>query len=344
MKTETPVEKLRRMHLLTIMTALFVVGLGAYTRLEHAGLGCPDWPKCYHNWFVHPQIATPALSINDTFKAWLEMIHRYAAGLLCIGILLLNIYRKNKDNTLILRFIALCTILQAAFGMWTVTWRLHPLAVMPHLIGGMTITALLTLDYRNQYASKRPILTTPTTITTCLRALMVVLWLQIILGGWTSANYAALVCPDFPTCQGKWGAPLHYFIQGFTAPFGFRTYEGGVLSGNGRIAIHIAHRFGAFICTVIMSWLITQVYQWRHQLTQQFIRKTQLLTVLFIVQIALGILNVVWTLPISTALLHNLVALGLLLQVIVLLTQKSQLSKINHSHTAHFTRHVPTIN
>lgn len=344
MKSDPQIKKLRQAHLLTIMAALFVVGLGAYTRLEHAGLGCPDWPKCYHNWFVHPHVATPALSTSDTFKAWLEMIHRYAAGLLCIGILLLNIYRKHEDNSLILRLIALCTILQAAFGMWTVTWRLHPLAVMPHLIGGMTITVLLTLDYRYQYPSKRPTSTIPTTITTCLRALMVVLWLQIILGGWTSANYAALVCPDFPTCQGKWGVPIQYFIQGFTAPFGFQSYEGGVLSGNSRIAIHIAHRLGAFICTVVMSWLIVKVYQWRHQLPAKFLKKTQLLISLFVVQITLGILNVVWILPISTALLHNLVALGLLLQVIILLTQKSQASQFNHSQPTQITPHVATFN
>ena len=172
---------------------------------------------------------------------------------------------------------------------------------------------------------------------------MFVLWLQIMLGGWTSANYAALICPDFPTCQGKWGAPIKYFIQGFTAPFGYKTYEGGVLSGNGRIAIHIAHRLGAFICTVVMSWLIGQVYRLRHQLPRRFLKQTQLLLILFVIQITLGILNVVWTLPISTALLHNLVALGLLLQVIILLTQPSQQTD-HHIESIQITHHVAAAN
>ena len=163
---------------------------------------------------------------------------------------------------------------------------------------------------------------------------------QIILGGWTSANYAALLCPDFPACQGKWGAPLHYFIQGFTAPFGFRTYEGGVLSAT--VESEYILPFRCICRTVIMSWHHTSLPM--ASSAYSAIYPNPIINRPVIVQIALGILNVVWTLPISTALLHNLVALGLLLQVIILLTHKSQLSKINRSHTPHFTRHVPTIN
>jgi cytochrome c oxidase assembly protein subunit 15 len=313
---------IQTVHLSTVVFALVVVGLGAFTRLENAGLGCPDWPKCYQNWIVHPRITTPALTHDASYKAWIEMIHRYAAGLLCMGIFYLNMW-QNRSNSVILRITAICTCLQAAFGMWTVTWKLHPLAVMPHLMGGMMITALLSVDYFQRYASQNNTQLIPKSIHRYLHLLFIVVWLQIMLGGWTSANYAALVCPDFPLCQGQWTVPIQHLIQGFSAPFGFQNYEGGVLSGQGRIAIHVSHRMGALICCVIVGLLIHQVAYYRNKLPQKLIQMTGQLSILFALQIILGVLNVVWTLPISTALMHNLIALALLIRIVTMCTSYS---------------------
>ena len=204
--------------------------------------------------------------------------------------------------------------------MWTVTWKLHPLAVMPHLLGGMGITTCLSMDYFHKYHTNKAKII-PNQITKLLWLLLLGLVIQIMLGGWTSANYAALVCPDFPTCQGKWLINPEHFFAGFTLPFGFHNYEGGVISASGRMAIHITHRLGAVLCSAILGLLIIQTFQWRAVLPRCFINMTRILAILFALQILLGILNIRWSLPLSTAVAHNLVALFLLLQTVIMCTR-----------------------
>lgn len=306
-------ENQQRIHLIAILFAIFVVGLGAYTRLKHAGLGCPDWPKCFENWIVHPNVTMPALTSEASRKAWIEMIHRYAAGILCCKIVFLNgvsIYQKQNKGTFLLKITAVITCFQALFGMWTVTWRLHPLAVMPHLMGGLAITTLLTLSYHQRYtpASETPI---PSILKKTLQVLLGVLLIQIILGGWTSANYAALSCPDFPTCQGKWTTSIQNLVQGFSLPFGFDNYEGGVISGEGRIGIHIAHRLGAMICCALVIIMTQITITRRKDLPSRFLKMIAGLISLFLLQVTLGILNVIWTLPMTIAVGHNLIAVAL---------------------------------
>lgn len=305
-------------HLTAIFLALIVVALGAYTRLKHAGLGCPDWPKCFQNWIVHPEITAPALTQEASTKAWIEMIHRYAAGLLCLSLIYLKILKqhaKHKQTTINL---LLCiATLQALFGMWTVTWRLHPLAVMPHLIGGMSITTLLCVDYikTHQTQTRKSV---PKSTHTYIVLLWAALVIQTILGGWTSANYAALVCPDFPTCQGQWSIDLNGLIQGFTVPFGYQDYEGGVLSGQARIAIHMTHRLGACICTLLIALLTLNISKYQDKIQPAIQRHHWRLVTLFCGQICLGIGNILWNLPLFSALGHNLVALALVIQCSIL--------------------------
>lgn len=303
------------LHKITVITAIFVVGLGAYTRLKHAGLGCPDWPKCFQNWIVHQDITSPALSQDASTKAWIEMAHRYAAGILCTLMLILKIHSRKKTYKTkhVFLNIALCTTcLQALFGMWTVTWKLHPLAVMPHLLGGMSITTLLYLSMQKK-STQTINASIPVGISRLTTALWFAIMLQIILGGWTSANYAALVCPDLPTCQGQWLTSAQNFLAGFQAPFGHHSYEGGVLSGEARVAIHIAHRIGAVLCSVLVTILSSYVYHHRKGISPRMIHMTQTLVVLFSIQIILGLLNVILILPLSNAVAHNVAALLLLM-------------------------------
>lgn len=323
-----PTSRLNRyIHQFAIGLAFIVVGLGAYTRLKHAGLGCPDWPKCFENWIVHANITQPALSPLASEKAWIEMIHRYAAGILSITILVLRLLAShNKQQTTRLTIICLAIIIQALFGMWTVTWRLHPLAVMPHLLGGMTITTLLCLDYQHKHLAHIENHINPA-IRQSLQLLWLCLILQFIVGGWTSANYAALVCPDFPQCQGQWfAASFKDFVQGFSWPLGYTSYEGGVLSGEGRIAIHITHRIGACICSIIIGRLLWLVHKENTALPQAWIQRYHLLCSLFGLQVVLGILNVIWQLPITIAVGHNLVAL------LIMITTSSMLTRQHRTH------------
>ena len=197
----------------TILLALCVIVFGAYVRLTDAGLGCPDWPGCY-GFVTVPQTAEDYLSVEQNFpgeivdegKAWREMIHRYIASLLGFLILLMFLkdffsYRNNtgslKDLKLSAALLAL-VIFQGMLGMWTVTLKVHPLVVTGHLIGGLTTLSLLFFYYRNLENSDEKFISAPKAMIAGLS----ILTLQIILGGWTSTNYAALGCPDLPLCYG----------------------------------------------------------------------------------------------------------------------------------------------
>jgi heme A synthase len=144
-------------YLLAVVLALAVVILGAYTRLSDAGLGCPDWPGCYGHLTVpsHPEAVAQANEAYghrpvDAGKAWKEMVHRYAAGLL--GVLVLGLavraWRQGADRLLVTATLVL-VLFQAALGMWTVTLLLKPVIVMAHLLGGFTVLSLLWLGYLN---------------------------------------------------------------------------------------------------------------------------------------------------------------------------------------------------
>jgi cytochrome c oxidase assembly protein subunit 15 len=207
-------------------------------------------------------------------------------------------------------------IFQALLGMWTVTWLLKPIVVMGHLLGGLLTFALLSwLAWR---ATDRPLRVPGARVLRWLVAVgLLLLALQIALGGWTSANYAALSCgTDFPKCVGQW-MPPHDFREGFVLWRGIGVdYEGGVLDGASRIAIHIAHRTGALVVFLYLGWLAVRLM--RSPGLRSFGGS---LAVLLLAQVTLGILNVKLALPLSVAVLHNAGAALLLFTLVALLAR-----------------------
>ena len=303
---------------LAVALAFVVVVLGAYTRLTDAGLGCPDWPGCYGYLSVPgaaANLATAASRFPDApfeaHKAWPEMVHRYFAGSLGVLILALaGLALRGRASGGALKLPLLLVglvVLQAAFGMWTVTLKLWPQVVTTHLLGGFATLALLWLLYLRQRALS--------SLATRLRphaviALIVVI-VQIALGGWTSSNYAALACPDFPTCQGQWWPSMDA-----AAGFDFfqdvgPNYLGGLMEGAARIAIHMAHRIGAIVVLFVVGTLALRVWSSRGG---RRLGTTVLL--LLAAQIGLGIANVELALPIAVATAHNATGALLLLGVI----------------------------
>jgi cytochrome c oxidase assembly protein subunit 15 len=307
---------------LTLLT-LVVVLLGAYTRLKDAGLGCPDWPGCYGEWVVPSQVLSDNPHANSPLeknKAWLEMIHRYAAGTLGLLIFAFTAMTWVKSSLHSFRtlasLIALFVVLQALLGMWTVTWLLHPTIVMLHLLGGLLILSCVWLLQLSAQSSPHEY--TVGNIPALYYATVIGLLLlicQIALGGWVSANYAALVCGvDFPLCQGKWIPPL-YITQAFSfwMPID-QNFEGGVLNHPLRITIHMIHRIGAVVVT--FYWLILSII-----LLQRHLHLKKIILVfwfLLITQITLGIINVMALLPTWSAVSHNGVAALLLLAAVTL--------------------------
>jgi cytochrome c oxidase assembly protein subunit 15 len=300
--------------------ALVVVMLGAWVRLTDAGLGCPDWPGCYGR-LVVPDAATSAAELGSEFtrpleagKAWREMIHRYLAstlGLICVALAVvawLNRRDPQQPWRTPLVLVAL-VIFQGLLGMWTVTLLLKPIVVVAHLLGGFATLALLVS--LAQWRSTR--LPQPTA---ALRALGIAaalaLVLQISLGGWTSANYAALACPDFPTCQTQWWPAVADFEEGFVLWRGLGVdYEGGVLDHPARVAVHFTHRLGAILAAVLIALL-----GWR--LAREPATRGDGAAVLGVLLLQLGLgVSIVWFgVPLTVAVLHNGVAALLLLTVI----------------------------
>ncbi|TQV73762.1 heme A synthase [Aliikangiella marina] len=322
--------------------AMVVVILGAFTRLTDAGLGCPDWPGCYG--FMHIPTAEEHIeAANEAFpetpyefaKAWPEMVHRYVAGTLGLLVLWLAIISwRNKDRLAVKHstFLLILITFQAALGAWTVTMKLHPVIVMLHLMGGITTFSLLAaLAARYYYQSGSPVSNTwaidnkKVVIFT-----LVVIALQVALGGWVSANYAAMVCHELPICQGNWLSDGD-FSTGFQLKIPYaETYEFGTLDQNARIAIHATHRIGAIVASVVMLYLVYLLISQRADSVLKNIG--YILLGLLIVQVLLGVNNIVMKLPLWNAVAHNaggalLVVVMAVLLTLILMPKQQQLEE-----------------
>jgi len=321
-------KNLRNLVLVSIILAIVVVTLGAYTRLTHAGLGCPDWPGCYGLIDV-PQTAEQIAKAEQAFperpvevqKAWNEMIHRYFAGALGLFILAIAVisYRNRHLGTPLFlpMFLLALVIFQAALGMWTVTMKLMPIVVMGHLLGGFTTLCLLFLlylrlsDYRvpeGDFAVKK--------YAKFAGIGVIILTLQIALGGWTSSNYAALVCTELPICQQPWVENLTFENSFDPIPPERDTYEYGHLNHYERVTIHAMHRIGAIVTAVYLLWLALKIFtRSQSQLVKQ---TTVILTLVLVLQVALGVSNIVMSLPLAIAVSHNIIAACLMMVLIKL--------------------------
>ncbi len=362
-----------RLAVLGASVAFCLIVFGAFVRLSHAGLSCPDWPTCYGQatWPGHESSIAQANAAFperpvEMHKTWREQGHRMVAGALGILILLLAASavwpRKRALAAVALAAIAaaigvasyiggapvvsaICSIValatpvviaarmnrpapwriavlllsvvvfQAMLGMWTVTWLLKPIVVMGHLLGGLTTFALLSyVALRLLGVGADDEHWAPTRKLVAIG--LVLLGLQIALGGWTSANYAALACGlDFPTCQGQWWPPTD-FHQGFVLWRGIGVnYEGGILDAAARNAIQMTHRIGALIVFCYLGWL-------SHRLARRGLRLPAIaLGIGLVVQVSLGIANVKLALPMPVALGHVCVAILLLFTLIFLLAR-----------------------
>ncbi|MEW6118550.1 MAG: COX15/CtaA family protein [Pseudomonadota bacterium] len=314
----------RALILAALILTFGVVCLGAYVRLSDAGLGCPDWPGCYGH--LTPRHAADAIEAELALrpdgpvsheKAWKEMAHRYFAGtlgLLVLAIAVAGWLRRHEIQGgpgLPLLLLGL-VVFQALLGMWTVTELLKPLIVTAHLLGGMaTISLLLWLWLRERsrvahaYHAHAGHLRRAATIGLVLVAV------QVALGGWVSTNYAALACTDFPLCQGAW-VPAMDFEHGFTLHRELgETATGDLLPMAALTAIHWTHRLMALVVSVYLLWLVWQLLR-----APGYAGLGLALLVLLALQLALGISNVLFSLPLAVAVAHNAGA-ALLLSALV---------------------------
>lgn len=339
---------IRRLALAGVLLCFVVVVLGAYVRLNAAGLGCPDWPGCYghvtplgaeHN--AAAQAAFPSRPL-DTGKAWKEMVHRYAAGtlvLIVIGITALAIADRRRHFVGVPYVLTLLgtIVVQAALGMLTVTWQLKPLIVTLHLVFGMTTLALLwwlwlslpthswggMAVHAGGRGSTSGGIVAATTRTAYMLALvgLAALALQMTLGGWTSSNYAAVACPDFPKCQNAWWPHTDY-RNAFILWRGLGiNYEGGILDNPARVAIHLTHRIGAVVATLALAFAALFVAS--RKVAQNALPAAYAVLGALALQLTIGISMVLKTFPLNLTTAHTAGAALLLLATITLVRRLS---------------------
>lgn len=325
-----------RLALAAFVLAVGVVGLGAFTRLVDAGLGCPDWPGCYGHllWpndeheIALANAAYPDMPVLDG-KAWPEMVHRYFAGTLGLLILAMAVIALRQRSTVGYPFrqsllMLVLVIWQALFGMWTVTLKLWPQIVTIHLMGGFTTFVLLAVMIQRlssyRWVVSTDVLDRLSGLKPWLTGAIVVVAIQVFLGGWIASNYAAFGCgvKEFPTCHGSYWPEMD-FVQGFNflqdiGP----NYLGGLLENEARTAIHYAHRAGALVTTLYLVLIcVLSVKVGYRPLTKMALTMTAIL----FAQVILGISNVIMNIPLFIAVIHNLVGALLLAAVASLMTQ-----------------------
>ncbi|MEI6868689.1 MAG: COX15/CtaA family protein [Methylophilaceae bacterium] len=318
----------KKITLFSTIMAFCLIVLGAYVRLSDAGLGCPDWPGCFGTLTV-PESQQAIEKAQHTFpeqvlengKAWKEMIHRYVAGLL--GLLILTIgylaYKNRKSlkvSILVPGSLLGIVFFQAMLGMLTVTLLLKPIIVSAHLIGGMTTLAILTYMSYEHFNENSKIILKKNIIFYMARFGLILIFIQIFLGGWTSTNYAGLACTDYPTCHGQW-IPDMDFKNGFNI---FRnlgqTSEGAPISLNALEAIQWTHRIGAITVVFYFGYLSYTLMKYK-----QLRFEAMLLLTILAVQFIIGVGNLILHLPIALAVSHNLTA-ALLVVVITMINTK----------------------
>ena len=317
----------RHLCLAGTLFTLCVIWLGAWTRLGDAGLGCPDWPGCYGHLTVG-QAVDNADTVNAAYpdrplepeKALKEMVHRYFAGTLGLLILAIAVcaWLNRRDPAQPVRLPAALLMIvafQGLLGMWTVTLLLKPLVVTAHLVGGLTTVSLLWWMSLDADRLSRP--ESERGLRRFAVVGLVVLAMQILLGGWTSTNYAAVACPDFPTCQASYW-PQMDFKDAFVLWRGLGIdYEGGVLDHPARVAIHYTHRIWAVVTAIVLGLLAWRAA--RHGSSKQVRTAGVAVGAMLATQLAVGPLMVIKTFPLSLATAHNTVAALLLLAVLALL-------------------------
>ena len=341
---------MKKLTLFSIFLAAVVIILGAYTRLTDAGLGCPDWPGCYGNLTVplseekvaQANAAYPERPV-EAFKAWNEMIHRYFAGTLGLCVLAIAVIafrQRDKGTPVKLPFLLLGLIIfQAALGMWTVTLNLLPIVVMGHLLGGFSVLSCLFILYLRLRESANDELghkerstvsalhgndagdsTQAKTFQRNLKFFafigLGILVMQIALGGWTSANYAALACTEMPVCESGWQDRID-IAGAFSVPDA-DNYEFGAHDYGERVTMHIVHRLGAVVTFLYLLALGINVLVSRYATSKQKYVSTFMLLALCS-QVALGLSNIIFMLPLAVAVMHNAVAAVLLLSLLNLI-------------------------
>jgi cytochrome c oxidase assembly protein subunit 15 len=311
---------MRALAFASLLLVILLVSLSAYLRLAHSGIGCADWPACYGRIGAPPEVELPMTGadayrklVDESGRAmsWATPTHRLVAsvlGLLVAAMAFLAL--KQRRNRLLCFGLLALTVYLAVLGIRS--GSLHdPYVVMGNLAGGFAMLGLLGWLYFKM--GSRGYL--PRRVAVFAGLAVLALCLQILLGGFTSANFAATSCQTLPDCHGGWwpGAAL-------TAALDLSrehqvTSAGQAVGGEERLAIHRAHRLGA-IATLAVTLLAAVLAFFGNV---RFRPAALLIFLLVIAEFGVGLASVVTGIPIVLAVAHNFIAGLLLLALLKLL-------------------------
>ncbi len=305
-----------------LLLVIILVVVSAYLRLHESGIGCPDWPACYGLIGESPDSTTANIAQSayqrivaesDAPLAWAAPLHRLVASLLGLAILLLaGLAAKARKHRVVSLALLGLTVFLAIIGIRSGSLH-NPAIVMGNLVGGFLMLGLLGwLVFRLGPGSAHYTQTRIGHIRPLVLVALFMLSVQIMLGGLTSANFAATSCRTLPDCHGAWFPDATIYTALKLNATREVTESGIAVGGPERIAIHIAHRLGAVLTTLailataiggIMGTGGTQKVAWG-------------LLVLLLAEFGIGIASVMSDLPIGLAVAHNWLA-GLLLLVLL---------------------------
>lgn len=311
----------------SLLLVIILVVLSAYLRLDHSGIGCDPWPACYGNIGVSTESPTAASTYERLLEeasqplSWARPLHRLVAsvlGLAILGLCLLSLNRR-KDRLLSFGLLAL-TVFLAWLGIYSEGLN-SPAVVMGNLAGGFAMLGLLGWMVLRK---PPPPEGTNSSLQKWISAALVVLCLQILLGGLTSANFAASACQTVPDCHGSW-LPGAKIAAAFDISGAHTISETGmVLGGAERAAIHKLHRIAAVLTTIIVLLAGTAAIKAGADL--RIVGSVVMLLVA--TEFALGVSAILTSLPIGIAVAHNWIAALLLLGLLKLLAESRVVLRI----------------
>jgi heme a synthase len=305
--------------LVTCLLAFCAVVFSAYARLSDAGLGCANWPACYEENALKERQPPPADAARDhTSWRWkLQNMAGLLLGILSIAVCGLSWQKRStlRQSPLLPTLLVGLMAFMAAFGIWAFSHLPRAVIVPVHLAGGSATLMLLTWTALRQM---EPVGRMAAGVVERWRGFsqlaLVLALIQIILGGWVSSNFAALACTEFPLCKGVLlpAMDFSYSLDRYGLP----------LSVEKLAAIHWMHRAGALLTLSYLGWLSIRVMA-----VERLHRVGRAMLGLVVLQFVLGISNVLLGLPLAGAVLHNAVAM-LLVVALVLLNYRLQKPKM----------------
>jgi cytochrome c oxidase assembly protein subunit 15 len=290
--------------------------------LAEVGVGCKDWPDCYA--ILNLDVEKRGITVltergEDMAYRGARLAHRYIASTLGLVILIVFILaarqgsRRRTSMAFPLALMAI-TLFLSLLGYYTPT-RSNPLITVGNLLGGFSMLALLwwmrqryaeTQEAlsRQQRSSYRPLV---------LLALTLVI-VQVVLGAWSSANYASSSCPGLISCDSPW-------LQGSAFTEAYNPLRDIELDQTGRVVrepalgvLSMFHRIFALFTAGYLAWMVRKV-----KLEPTLLRPALALSACSIGLLLAGVSMIWWQMPLLVVTLHNTLAAGLLAAVTGLL-------------------------